>query len=308
VSPSSLYIKEEWGDCTYWANESGRFNLSNLADGTCLVVMGQSKNSVITSETGNCLSYAAPADTGKSRLPFKPFFRRGKSNSASTFGCKIILAKKNGKSFTELNQTYINVSEDSANVEDITRKVQEKWGNVVLVAGNGLPIQDEEGTRGKGYHESEPSSEEEFGREKCAPKKKKADKFVKQEVKEINEETSMLREELQNNSSTLDECKTMLQELIVVNKFLPLPPCLIKLVSDAFKCKICLRAPMTPPVIATRCCNVLIGCSICTNEWFSGDGGLDKSCPNCREPRGYAQTFQFKGIDDFLKGFKKLMA
>lgn len=94
----------------------------------------------------------------------------------------------------------------------------------------------------------------------------------------------------------------------MVNKFLPLPPCLIKLVSDAFKCKICLRAPMTPPVIATRCCNVLIGCSICTNEWFSGDGGLDKSCPNCREPRGYAQTFQFKGIDDFLKGFKKLMA
>lgn len=127
-------------------------------------------------------------------------------------------------------------------------------------------------------------------------------------MKELKEETSLLREEVQNNSSTLDECKTMLQELIVVNKFLPLPPCVIKLVSDAFKCKICLKAPMTPPVIATRCCNVLIGCSICTNEWFSGDGGLDKSCPNCREPRGYAQTFQFKGIDDFLKAFKKLMA
>ena len=152
MSPSSPYIKEEWEDCTYWANESGRFNLSNLADGTCLVVMGQSKNSVITLETGNCLSYAAPADTaGKWRLPFKPFFRRGKSNSATTFGCKIILAKKNGKSFTELNQTYINVNEDSANVEDITRKVQEKWGNVVLVTGNGLPIQDEEETRGKGF-------------------------------------------------------------------------------------------------------------------------------------------------------------
>ena len=92
----------------------------------------------------------------------------------------------------------------------------------------------------------------------------------------------MLREELQNNSSTLDECKTMLQELIVVNKFLLLPPCVIKLVSDAFKCKICLKAPMTPPVVATRCCNVLIDCSICINEWFCGDGGLDKSCPNCK--------------------------
>ena len=30
----------------------------------------------------------------------------------------------------------------------ITGKVQEKWRKVVLVAGNGLPIQDEEGTRG----------------------------------------------------------------------------------------------------------------------------------------------------------------
>ena len=51
----------------------------------------------------------------------------------------------------------------------------------------------------------------------------------------------MLKEELQNNSSTLDECKTMLQELIVVNKFLPLPHWVIKLVSDPFKCKICLK-------------------------------------------------------------------
>lgn len=36
-------------------------------------------------------------------------------------------------------------------MEDITRKVQEKWGNVVLVADNRLPIQDEEETRGKGF-------------------------------------------------------------------------------------------------------------------------------------------------------------
>lgn len=74
--------------------------------------------------------------------------KKGKSNSTSTFGCKVILAKRNGKSFTELNQTYISVNEDSANVVFITAKVQEKWGRVVLVARNGLPIQDEEGTRG----------------------------------------------------------------------------------------------------------------------------------------------------------------
>ena len=143
--------------------------------------------------------------------------------------------------------------------------------------------------------------EEESEEEKWAPKKKKADQFAREELHKI-------KEEVENNSSSLEECKTMLQELIVVNKFLSLPPSVIKLVSDAFKCKICLKAPMNPPVTATRCCNVLLGCSTCINEWYSGDGGLDKSCPNCRDSRGYAQTFQFKGIDDFLKGFKKLMA
>lgn len=90
------------------------------------MVMGQSKSSVISSEVENCLSYTATTGKSKSRLPFKPFFKKGKSNSTSTFGCKVILAKKNGKSFSELNQTYISASEDSANVAYITGNVQEK--------------------------------------------------------------------------------------------------------------------------------------------------------------------------------------
>ena len=66
--------------------------------------------------------------------------------------------------------------------------------------------------------------EEESEEEKWAPKKKKAGKFIKEALVEIKEETSVLREEAQSNSSTLEECKTMLQELMVVNKFLSLPP------------------------------------------------------------------------------------
>ena len=53
---------------------------------------------------------------------------------------------------------------------------------------------------------------------------------------------------------------------------------------------------------------IVLGCSECVNEWYTGDGSLDKTCPHCREPRGYAQTCQFKGIDEFLTGFTKLMA
>jgi len=103
------------------------------------------------SEAGNCFSYTAPpAAATKSKLPLRPFTKKGKSaSSTTTFGCKVVLAKRNGKSFNELNQTYISLNEDSANVGYITEKVQEKWGDVVLVAGNGLAIQDEEGPRGR---------------------------------------------------------------------------------------------------------------------------------------------------------------
>lgn len=146
MSPGSLYLKEEWGDVTYWANDNGRFNLSCLSDMSSLLVMGQSQ-----SEGGDCLSHTAPPATKKSKLAFnRPFScKKGKTPSTATFGCKVIFAKKTGKSFDELNQTYVNVNENTANVEYITEKAREKWGQVVLVSGNGLPITDEEGTRGK---------------------------------------------------------------------------------------------------------------------------------------------------------------
>lgn len=74
---------------------------------------------------------------------------------------------------------------------------------------------------------------------------------------------------------------------MVVNKFLSLFFSVIKLVFDVFKCKICFKVFMILFIIVIRCCNVLFGCSICINEWYSGDGGFDKSCFYCREVWGY---------------------
>lgn len=54
-----------------------------------------------------------------------------------------------GVSFEEKNQMYITLHEEIANVPYVSEKVREKFGkHVVLVSGNGLPIEDEEGTRG----------------------------------------------------------------------------------------------------------------------------------------------------------------
>lgn len=105
----------------------------------------------------------------------------------------------------------------------------------------------------------------------------------------------------------IQDVKCMVTEMLEVNKSLPLPLGITKLVKDAFKCKICYDTPMKPPIIATRCCSSLLGCEECVNQWYDGVHGLSKKCPHCGEARGYASTFQFKGLDDFLTGMGKAL-
>lgn len=107
--------------------------------------------------------------------------------------------------------------------------------------------------------------------------------------------------------SSNEEIKQNMLDVLVVSGSMKLPLSVIKLVADAFKCKICHTAPMVPPVVASKCCNTLLGCNGCINEWYKGAEGLDKTCPNCREQRGYANTMHFKGLDEFLIGMSQAM-
>ena len=105
-------------------------------------------------------------------------------------------------------------------------------------------------------------------------------------------------------NSQISEVKSMVCDILKVNQTLSLPLGVVKLLRDAFICKICHATPMMPPVIATKCCNTLLGCEECVNAWFDGADGLSMKCPLCNEPRGNASTFQFKGIDEFLVGVR----
>ena len=78
-----------------------------------------------------------------------------------------------------------------------------------------------------------------------------------------------------------------------------------KIVPTTLKCKVCLNLPMYPPIVVTRCCNTLLGCSEYVNKWLSGDDWFDKPCPYCREPRGYAHYYCSKGLMTFWKDKKK---
>ena len=91
-----------------------------------------------------------------------------------------------------------------------------------------------------------------------------------------------------------------ISQLFEVNKQLPIPMGLRKVLQETFKCCIC-QCTMTPPIIFGRCCKSLIGCQCCVDQWFQGDAGLmQQTCPKCRAERAYAETCVIKGIDDFL--------
>ena len=73
-----------------------------------------------------------------------------KKKSAS-FCLKVTLAKKTGNKITDhCRQTYITINDVSATVSYITSQCQEEFNNhsLILVSGNGLPIEDNEATRG----------------------------------------------------------------------------------------------------------------------------------------------------------------
>jgi hypothetical protein len=93
--------------------------------------------------------------------------------------------------------------------------------------------------------------------------------------------------------SQVCEIKTMVSDILEVNQVVSLPLGVIKLLRDAFMCKICHSTPMIPPVIATTCCNSFLGWESWVNNWYGGSESLSKKCPHCNEPRGYASTFQF---------------
>ena len=58
---------------------------------------------------------------------------------------------------------------------------------------------------------------------------------------------------------------------------------------------------MKPPLIFTKCCKAIIGCEECISKWYSGEEALTKPCPLCRNARGYNETSQVLGFNNFVR-------
>ena len=74
------------------------------------------------------------------------------------------------------------------------------------------------------------------------------------------------------------------------------------LMRDTFQCKICHVVPVKPPVIVTKCCQSILGCEKCVNQWYNGKEALS---PSCKASRGYNETMLLRGLDAFLNDIRK---
>ena len=98
-----------------------------------------------------------------------------------------------------------------------------------------------------------------------------------------------------------------LSEILEVNEKMSIPTGLHRSLMDTFMCKVCRNFPMKPPLIYSKCCKSVIGCESCINKWYSGDEALTKVCPLCGSARGYNETAQILGFDEFVQDVEKIM-
>ena len=116
----------------YWPNDGGRFNVMHLTEGGPMQVMEESLQADLSQPDftrqhpqGQGFSYSGtgagpvPVLAGNYRAPLFP----GNSEKNKAIA-KVILADadkndKEGTSFRELGQTYVNIKEDTANVSCI---------------------------------------------------------------------------------------------------------------------------------------------------------------------------------------------
>ena len=94
------------------------------------------------------------------------------------------------------------------------------------------------------------------------------------------------------------------QKLAFRNKFIF---SFLESMDKTFSCCICKRVPPITRLVGCQACSTLVGCQRCTDTWFGGPGGLTKSCPKCRVPRGLANSFILKGFDKFVDQISEMM-
>lgn len=148
---------------------------------------------------------------------------------------------------------------------------------------------------------SSDSEDDDFVIDRPRPRKKTLHKEdYSKTIMEMSVKMAAVLDEIDNLKAVITDTLTLTRECGI-----PLP--FMRMMRDSFKCKICHKTPPKPPLIASKCCKVLLGCEGCVNSWYSGADALTKACPSCRHERGYNETMQIRGLDEFLTEARDLI-
>lgn len=144
VDPETAYLKEEFGQRAFFPDANNEFNLPSCVGATILSLMveGSFLGSRSVGQIG--ASTTLPSTPGPSS-GVRPIFSSKKELSVKVKVVQASLKKlSSGKiEFTRENQTYVTVTEGTANVDYVTQAIQRKWGfNYVLVTADGLKFDD----------------------------------------------------------------------------------------------------------------------------------------------------------------------
>ena len=127
IDPATVYLREEFGQRAFFPEASNEFHLPSCVGGTIfsLVVEGSQLNTRQTNLSTSAVACIPGPSSGS-----RPIFSTKKEVSVKVKVVQATLKKSpSGKmDFTHENQTYVTVTEGTANLDYVSQAIQQKWG------------------------------------------------------------------------------------------------------------------------------------------------------------------------------------
>ena len=157
VDPSEAWLRDNCDNTAYFPQD-GNFNLQThgLSEYTTLVVEGPSITAA--PPRSNLPPSMTLTSTPSSSSGFQNFRSVTAPRRSPSFSLKVLKAKmyRNGRrklDFQTLGQTYIEISEATANLEHILGMIYQRWGNgYKVVTSDGVPLEDSPTTQGELFY------------------------------------------------------------------------------------------------------------------------------------------------------------
>lgn len=142
IDPATVYLREEFGQRAFFPDASNEFHLPSCVGVTIfsIVVEGSQHNVRPRNQTTSAVVSMPGPSSGN-----RPIFSTKKEVSVKVQVVQATLKKSlSGKvDFTSENQTYVTVTEGTANLDYVSQAIQQKWGSqYVLVTSDGLKLND----------------------------------------------------------------------------------------------------------------------------------------------------------------------